>query len=357
MKKILVLLMWITFLPVAAARGEDVDHFINAEMQRLKIPGLALAVVRDGALVQAKGYGLASVELEAPVKPETIFQSGSVGKQFTSAGVMLLVEEGKLKLDDPITKYLPNSPNIWHNITIRHLLTHTSGIPDYTDKEIDFRKDYTEEDLLKVLQKLPLDFSPGEKWSYSNSGYMLLGFIIHKVSGKFYGDFLDEKIFRPLNMNTTRIINEADIIPNRAAGYELKDDALKNQEWVAPSINTTADGSLYLTVLDMAKWEHALYNGQILKKTSWQQVWTQVALNSGKTHPYGFGWYVDQKDGHSVIQHSGHWQGFSTAISRYPDFGLTIIVMVNLADVETLKLTGAVAGILQPELKEGEKRD
>lgn len=331
--------------------AESVDQYVQSQMRKQKIPGLSLAIVRNGTLIESKGYGFSNLELQVPVKPETIFQSGSLGKQFTATAVMLLVEEGKIHLDDSVASYFPGSPDSWKKITIRHLLTHTSGIPDYTEHQVDFRKDYTEDDLLKVLQQLPLDFQPGEKWSYSNSGYMLLGFLIHKVSGKFYGDLLQERVFGPLQMTTTRVISEADIVPNRAAGYELdKNGDLKNQEWVSPTLNTTADGALYLSALDLAKWDKGLQAGQILSKESWKQVWTPVTLNNGTTYPYGFGWRLNYQRGYRLIEHSGHWQGFSTGISRYVDFGLTVIVMANLADVSTPDLAHAIAGLIQPEL-------
>jgi len=307
-----------------------VDKYVQDSMRQQRIPGLALAVMRDGRIIKAKGYGLSNIELNVPVSPETIFQSGSVGKQFTATGIMMLVEEGKLGLDDKITKYFPGSPESWNKITVRHLLTHTSGIKNYTDKSFDYRRDYTEEDHLKILQGMPLDFEPGENWSYSNSGYVLLGILIHKVTGKFYGDFLQERIFQPLGMTTTRIINEADIIPNRAAGYRLVKGVIKNQEWVAPSLNTTADGSLYFTVLDLAKWDAALYTEKLLKRSSLDAMWTPVKLNNGETRPYGFGWRVAEMNGRRLIEHGGAWQGFTTAISRYVDDKLTVVALCNL---------------------------
>src|SRR6185503_2626428 len=212
---------------------------------------------------------------------ETIFQSGSVGKQFTATGVMMLVEAGKIGLDDKIGKYLTDAPESWKGITVRHLLTHTAGTTDYPN-DFDFRRDYTEDELLKRAEAIPLAFQPGEKWSYSNLGYVTLGILIRKVTGKFYGDFLQERIFQPLGMKTARVISEADIVPNRAAGYRLVNGVLKNQEWVSPSTNTTADGSLYFSILDLAKWDAALYTNRPLKQTTLKQVWSPVSLRDGK---------------------------------------------------------------------------
>jgi CubicO group peptidase (beta-lactamase class C family) len=326
-----------------------VDEYIRAEMQAQQIPGLALAVIKDGKTVIARGYGLANVEHQVPVKPETIFQSGSTGKQFTATAVMMLVEEGKLSLDDKITKYFPDGPEAWQKITVRHMLTHTSGMTDYP-QDFDLRRDYAEDELYQRIKPIPLAFQPGEKWSYSNLAYVMLGLLIHKVSGKFYGDFLQERIFKPLEMTTARIISESDIVPNRAAGYRVANGQLKNQDWVSPSLNTTADGALYLTIYDMAKWDAALYTEKLLKKSSLEQMWMPVKLNDGKTHPYGFGWALGQVRGHRVIEHGGAWQGFKAQISRYVDDKLTVIVLANQIRTNQSKLAHGVAALFNPDL-------
>jgi CubicO group peptidase (beta-lactamase class C family) len=326
-----------------------VDEYIRAEMVAQQIPGVSLAVIRNGEIVIARGYGLANVEHQVPVKPETIFQSGSMGKQFTATAVMMLAEEGKLSLDDKITKYFPDGPAAWHNITVRHLLTHTSGMTDYPEN-FDLRRDYTEDDLVQRIKAIPLAFQPGEKWSYSNLAYVMLGVLIHKVSGKFYGDFLQERVFQPLGMSTARVISESDIVPNRAAGYRLVNGQLKNQNWVSPSLNTTADGALYLTVYDAAKWDAALYGEKLLKRSSLEAMWTAVKLNDGKTHPYGFGWALGDVRGHRVVEHGGAWQGFKAQISRYPDDKLTIVVFANQARANPAKIAHGVAALFNPEL-------
>jgi CubicO group peptidase (beta-lactamase class C family) len=327
-----------------------IDDYVRAEMQSQQIPGVALAVVKDGNVVLARGYGFANVEHQVPVKPETIFQSGSTGKQFTATAVMMLVEEGKLSLEDKITKYFTDAPEAWRDITVRHMLTHTSGMGDYPP-DFDMRRDYTEDELFQRIKTIPLAFQPGEKWSYSNIAYVMLGILIHKVSGKFYGDFLQERVFKPLGMSTARIISEADIVPNRAAGYRLVNGQLKNQSWVSPSLNTTADGALYLTVYDMAKWDAALYTDKLLKRTTLEQMWTPVKLNNGKTHPYGFGWMLGEVRGHRIIEHSGSWQGFKAQITRYVDDKLTVIVFANQIRANQTKLAHGVAAIINPELR------
>ena len=327
----------------------DVDEFIKTEMQRQKIPGIALAVIKDGKAILEKGYGLANVEHSVPVKIDTVFESGSVGKQFTATAVMMLVEEGRIGLDEKISRYLGEVPDSWKPVTVRQLLSHTGGFTDYPD-DFDFRKDYTEDELLKRSQAIPLAFRPGDKWQYSNLGFVTLGILIHKVTGKFYGDFIDEQIFKPLGMKTARVINEADIIPNRAAGYRLEKGELKNQEWVSPTLNTTADGSLYLSLGDMEKWDAALYTEKLLRRSSLEQMWTPVKLNNGKPQEYGFGWALKKVNGHRLIEHGGAWQGFKTHIARYVDDRLTVIVFANLGQAYQSRIAHRVATIVQPDL-------
>jgi CubicO group peptidase (beta-lactamase class C family) len=338
------------FSCLAKAQNRDlaatVDDYVKAEMQRQHIPGLSLLIAKDGRIVRTQGFGLANIELQVAAKPETIFQSGSVGKQFTAAAVMMLVESGKVGLDDPLTKYFPDAPPTWKEVTVRELLSHTGGFGDYP-KDFNFRKDWTEDEAIKLVEGIPFAYVPGTKWEYSNLGYLTLGVLIHRVTGEFYGDFLQERIFRPLGMTSTRIINEADIIPNRAAGYRLVKGELKNQEWVAPAINTTADGSLYFSVLDLGKWDAALYTEKLLKRSSFDLMWTPVKLKDGSVNKggYGFGWFIEERDGHHCVHHDGSWQGFETAIDRYVNDRLTVVALTNLAGANPGKITRHVAEI------------
>jgi N-acyl-D-aspartate/D-glutamate deacylase len=333
----------------AASLADSVDAFVRAEMQRERVPGVAVAIIDKGA-VTTRGYGYANLEHMVPVTDETIFESGSLGKMFTSTAVMLQVEDGKLALTDPITKFFPDAPPAWRDITVRHLLTHTSGIADTYTGDFDFRKDYTEDQLAQMAYGQKLEFPPGSRWNYSNTGYVLLGIIIHKVSGQFYGDVLAERVFKPLGMTTTRIITEADIVPNRAAGYHLVDGQIKNQDWVAPKLNTTADGSLYFSIRDLLAWNAAVQRRAILRPESWDQVLTPVRLNSGKTYPYGFGWSLDERGGKPLQQHGGSWQGFKTQLSRFIGDDLTIVVLANLAQADPARFADGIAAILNPSL-------
>jgi CubicO group peptidase (beta-lactamase class C family) len=347
--RLVIPILCFIFSSQAAAANQPADavaQFVRAQMEKQRIPGLALLVSRNGEPIRLEGYGLSNVELKVPAKPETIFQSGSVGKQFTAAAMMMLVEEGKIGLGDPLTKYFPEAPASWTHVSVRELLSHTGGFTDYP-QDFDMRKDYSEDQLLRMVEAIPLAYPPGTNWSYSNLGYLTLGILIHRVTGEFYGDFLQERIFKPLKMSTTRIINEADIIPNRSAGYRLDKGDLKNQEWVSPSLNTTADGSLYFSILDLAKWDAALYTEKLLKRSSLEQMWTVATLRDGQPNSgqYGYGWFVKIKKDRRVVEHEGQWQGFETQISRYVDDGLTVVVLTNLGDAEPERIADGVAAI------------
>jgi CubicO group peptidase (beta-lactamase class C family) len=296
----------------------------------------------------ARGYGYANVEHHVPATDSTVYPVGSVSKQFTAVAIVMLAEQRRLRLDDPITRYLPEGSAVWPSVTIRHLLTHTSGVPQ--DTTLDGRRDYTEGELARSAAAQPLEFEPGDRQSYSSTGYALLGIIIHRVTGGFYGDFLREHLFRPLGMRTARVNSDADIVPNRAAGYYLAGDTLKNQEWVSPSINSTADCCLSFTVRDMARWAIGLNHGKVLSRAGLQMSWTPVRLNNGGTYPYGFGWNLTQQRGYRRIGHSGAWLGFQATIQRYPDFDTTVIVLANLAQAKPEAIALGIAGILEPVL-------
>jgi CubicO group peptidase (beta-lactamase class C family) len=334
-------------------QSDAVDRIIRAEMAKSKIPGVAVAILRNGKPVKMKGYGYANMEHKVPVKPETIFQSGSVGKQFTSTLAMILVKEGKLSLDDEIVKYLPEGKGKWEGIKVRHLMSHTSGLSDLPYWDMGMRIDHTEADLVKfMLAQPPPKYKPGPEWRYNNGGYVMLGVLLGRVGGKFYGDLLQDKIFRPLGTKTARVISEEDIIPNRAAGYVLTEGVLKNQAWVAPKFNTTADGALYLTLHDMAKWDAALYGEKLLPKGMLDQMWTPVNVFPRKQEEpanskrgYGFGWFLLRDGNKLLVEHSGGWQGFTCYIGRQTDKRLTVVLFSNLS-------TGPVEAMGRAILKE-----
>ncbi len=334
------------------ADSARVDAYMRAEMAKRHVPGASVAVVRAGKVVLAKGYGLANVELNVPATPDTVYEMGSITKQFTATAIMMLVEEGKLALDEKITHYLPDLPTAWSGVTVRHLLTHTSGIKSYTSVPNLFslwRNDYTHAQIIQLVSGDPLAFPPGEKWDYSNTGYFLLGMIIEKVSGKAYSDFLTERIFRPLQMTATRVNDWSAIIKNRAGGYTWRFGALHNADFTSMTWPFSA-GVLVSTVRDMAKWDAALYTEKLLKRANLQQMWTPVKLNGGSTFPYGFGWDLEDYRKHKLISHGGGIPGFTSYIARFVDDKLTVIVLTNTDSADPDSMAHAIAGIYLPAL-------
>ncbi|MGH7498697.1 MAG: serine hydrolase domain-containing protein [Gemmatimonadales bacterium] len=330
--------------------ADSIDRFVRAEMARQRIPGMSVAVLRGDSVLLERGYGFANLELGVPASDSTVYQSGSIGKQFTAALVLMLVEQGRLHLADPITRFLPEGKGRWRGVTVRHLLTHTSGIPDYTEGVVDLHREYTEDRLVRIAATLPLSFTSGARWSYSNTGYLLLGALIHRVTGTFYGDLLREWIFQPLGMPSARVISEADIVPNRAAGYRLLNGEMKNQEWVSPSLNTTADGSLYLSLRDYVRWAVALNHRELPSKAVLEMAWTPVPLNGSGVYPYGAGWFLLPQRRHVRISHTGAWQGFQSSIERYPELDLTVVALSNLGESNPGPISQAIAGIIEPSL-------
>jgi D-alanyl-D-alanine carboxypeptidase len=342
-------------------KADQIDDYITTQMQRLHIPGVSLAVVRDGRTIKAQGYGFANLELKAPATKETVYEIGSTSKQFTATAIMMLVEDGKIHLDDSITKYFPEAPQEWRGIMIRHLLSHTSGIqnhvavPHWLDvfrTNLAFETAPPRDELLKMFFKLPIEFQPGESWAYDNTGYYLLGIIIEKASGKSYWQFLDERIFKPLGMIATRNTDPQPIVPNRASGYEWKNDHFENRPVLLPAIAFSA-GSFLSTVEDMTRWDAALDGEKLLKKPSLKQMWTAATAKDGADAPfnYGFGWFIEKYHGHRVVQHSGGTPGFSSVIYRFLDDNLTIIILTNHADRILDQLTIDLAGICLPAMR------
>ncbi|MGC2353411.1 MAG: serine hydrolase domain-containing protein [Candidatus Udaeobacter sp.] len=363
-RRAVIVALLIAFGTPISGKADEIDDYIAAQMRRLHIPGVSLAMVRDGHIVKAQGYGFANFELKAPAIKETVYEIGSNTKQFTAAAIMMLVEDGKVRLEDEITKYFPEAPETWRGITIRHLLTHTSGIqnhvavPDWLDifrTNLKFETAPARDELVKMFFKLPLEFQPGETWAYDNTGYYLLGIVIEKTSGKSYWQFLDERIFKPLGMNATRSTDPQPIVPNRASGYEWKDDHFENRPVLLPAIAFSA-GSLLSTTGDMAKWDAALYTEKLLKKSSLDQMWTAAVTNNGTAAAfnYGFGWFVDSYHGHRFVQHSGGTPGFSSVIYRFIDDKLTIIILTNHSDRIVDQLAIDLAGMSLPALKRPE---
>jgi len=338
-----------------------IDSYVKAEMARQHIPGATVGIFRDGKMVYGQGYGYANLEWQVKMRPDTLMQSGSVGKQFTATAIMILVEQGKVGLEDSIRKYFPEGPESWQGIKVKNLLSHTSGLAEYEDEDrskpgalFDLRVDFSEEQLVKNAATMPIDFAPGDKFFYRNTNYMLLGVLIHRVSGQFYGDYMQDHIFHPLGMDSTRIISDRDIVKNRAAGYEIERNKIKNQEFVSATFNSTGDGTLYFNLPDLEKWDRAQYGNKILSPAMKEKMWAPFVLNDGKPNAgnYGFAFFIDQVNEHRVIEHTGAWQGFTTMISRYVDDGLTVVVLTNLdsGHANPQNIERVVAGITEPQL-------
>jgi D-alanyl-D-alanine carboxypeptidase len=308
-----------------ALRADEIDDHVKAEMQKQRIPGLSLAVVKDGKIVKAEGYGLANVELNVPATAQTVYKIGSVSKQFIAAGIVLLVQENKILLDDKISKFLEGTPDTWKEITVRHLLTHTSGIvreaPGFDPLKIQ-----PDVDVIKTAYSLPLGFAPGERSEYSNTGYFALAEIVRKASGKPWEDFLTERLFTPLAMNSTRATTITEIVQNRANGYVWTANKLQN---ASVFFALRPSGAFLSSVLDLAKWDAALYTDKILNQSVRNEMWSPVKLNNGTTHPYGFGWYLDTVSGHKLVRHGGSLPGFRAEFARFADDKLSIIILAN----------------------------
>ena len=343
--RVLIVAIVLLHFTSVTAQADKVDDYITSEMKNRRIPGLALAVIKNGEVIKTKGYGFANVELDDPVTPDTVFRLASMTKQFTATAIMLLVEKGKVGLDDKITKYLPNSPDTWSDITVRHLLTHTAGLKGSPWRKVGNTRltDYTTDQIFEYISELPLDFVPGERWRYSCQGYFLLGMIIEQVSGNRWHDFLSEHIFQPLGMTATTVLDQWEIIKNRAAGYTLRGGKLAHlrRNWQDELPSGTG---ILSTVQDLAKWDAALFTEKILNKSSLDPMWNPVKLNNGFTHGYGFGWFLDEIRKRRVIGHGG---GTGTYILRLPDDQLTVIVLTNLtvyAGSEPSSIAQGVAG-------------
>jgi CubicO group peptidase (beta-lactamase class C family) len=333
------------------ARADQIDRYVETQLQRQHIPGLSLVIIRDGHVAKMRGYGFADLELKVPATPDTVLEIGSITKQFTAMAIMLLVEQGGIDLSDPAGKYLPQLPDAWKAVTIRQLLTHTSGIPDY--EEImgydGYRNPMAAEQVIALAASKPMDFQPGTKWSYSNTGYFLLTLILEKVSGQPYASFVKQRILEPAGMTHTRSSEPVDVIPDRASGYVFEKGHMENRDPMQPTA-TGGAGMLVSTVKDLAKWNTVLDRQSILAQTSYAQMWADAPLADGSSSGYGFGWFVSPMREHRSQNHSGGTAGFSSNILRLPDDRVTVIVLTNTGSANAVSITNHIARVLVPSL-------
>lgn len=327
-----------------SARADRTDDYVKAEMARQKIPGLSLVVLKDGKTIKVAGYGVTDLKAGTPATPETVYKIGSVSKQFIATGIMLLAQDGKLRVDDPVSKYLDGTPETWAGITIRHFLTHTSGVVR-EGPAFDPFKAQPDIDVIRSAYPLPLRFQPGVKWEYCNVGYYGLAEIIRRVSGKPWTEYLHEKVFAPAGMGATWPTNTTQALPNRALGYTDDDNPREAPKWTA----LRPSGSFLSTVLDLAKWDVLLDTDKVLTAATRQQMWTPVTLNDGSSHPYGFGWGLEPLNGHPRIRHGGALPGFISEYARFPGEHLTVVVLMNTDDADVRALAQGVALLHLPE--------
>lgn len=316
-----------------SAIADRIDDLVAKTLREQKVPGMTVAILRDGKPVKQKGYGLAEIENSVPAQLNTVYELASVSKQFTVVATLMLVDEGKLSLDEPVAKFVPGASPQWEPIRLRHLLTHTSGLPEFH-----FRPDrvnalsfmrYTNDMQLEDIRRSRLLFAPGTKFQYSNAGMELLGLIVEKVSGQPFNAFVRERILLPAGMTETRFKDASEVIPHRAGGYTLRDGVVKR--WTLTqtlqSLDVDAFGGLLSTVGDLTKWETAVAAGKYLKPETWKIAWTPFAFPDGKVSAYGMGWSVENSKHGRRIWHTGHT---GTFLMRLPDKKLTIIVLSNL---------------------------
>ena len=355
--------LWREMFTPADGAGEGMILRLSGDMKSdnttMRDPTL-FRVKTDAHYRQGSAYRVGDLKNKIPIKADTIFCIGSIGKSFIAEVTMMLVEKGKINLNDSLTKYFPDAPKSWKKIKIKNMLSHTSGLADYED---DFagpngpfypNEDYSEDVLVKKTTKLPIMFKPGQKYAYCNTNYMLLGIIIRKITGKFWFDYLQEKIFKPLNMNSVQLVLNKDLKKSIPSAYNLKNNILKKNVRWSDTFNSTADGCSWCNLYDLAKFDKDLYDTKLLKQSNLNKMWNVFKLNNGKPNSgkYGFGWFIIKVNGHKIIEHGGAWEGFGTYIARYVDDEMTIVVLENRDGSDKTGVHAhIIAGLLNPKLK------
>jgi CubicO group peptidase (beta-lactamase class C family) len=323
-----------------------IDSVITTVFKDKNGPGGVFLVAKDGKPIYRKAFGKANIELDVNMKPENVFQIGSMTKQFTAMAIMMLKEKGKLNVNDNISRYIPDYPN-GNNITIHHLLTHTSGIKDFTKMKSIMsiaRKDMTPKELVDFFKDESVDFQPGEKFSYNNSGYVILGYIIELVSGATYEDFIEKYIFEKLGMNNSRYASDREVVKNRAYGYHNR-GGFTNKMNVSLSI-PYASGSLMSTVDDMLKWQNAIKDNSLITETSKKIVFTNYTLNNGEHINYGYGWHLKDINGIPTREHGGSVFGFKSMGVYVPSLDVYVIGFSNCDCNSPTKVTRNIAALI-----------
>jgi CubicO group peptidase (beta-lactamase class C family) len=326
---IVILLIAISSISYAQNLAEKFDKMLS-EQYLPDDPGATALVAIDGKIIYHKAFGMANLELDVPMKTDMVFEIGSITKQFTAVSILMLMEQGKLSLDDDITKFIEDYPTHGKHISIHHLLTHTSGIKSYTSMDSwasIWRKDMQPNELIDFFKNEPMDFNPGEEWRYNNSAYIILGYIIEKTSGKTYEQFLEEDIFAPLGMNSSSYGCQFEIIKNRAYGYQ-KTDKYINAEYLSLT-QPYAAGSIMSTVNDLFIWNRAIRSNKLVKKETIELAFTNYKLNNGEKTNYGYGWELNEINGNPTIEHAGGIFGFVTNSIYLPDEDVFVAIFSN----------------------------
>ncbi|UGX89166.1 serine hydrolase domain-containing protein [Phyllobacterium meliloti] len=339
------------------------NDYLVSEIDRQQIPGLGVAVVHRGQIVHLSGYGLANIEHRVPVTPDTIFQSGSAAKMFTATAILLLSQDGRIELDHPLTRYIPEGPATWADITIRQMLSMMSGLGNFREVfaptpiddgvvPINIWQDYSSDQLIALAALSPLVFQPGESYQYSNIGYVLAGIIIERITGQPYYELLKDRVFRPIGMATAREASWFNIVPNRAAGHSIETGELTSRHWTAPTLLRTADGGLYFSPRDIAHWLIELESPRVLSPELLSIMFEASLLKNGHTafNNYALGWENAEIRGHHKIRHGGTWDGFRAEIARFPAQGVSVAVLANLQEARVAHIAQTIAGYIDPTL-------
>src|SRR4051812_17239634 len=320
------------------------DAIANEILSR-PVAGISIAVARDGKVVFARGYGTSNLEHSVPVTTETVFHIDSVSKNILAAVVLHLVDEGKIDLDADVTKYVREAPTQSRRVTVRQLLSHTSGIYNFTslpDADTNERLDLTQEQVLALFKDKPFDSEPGTAWRYSNSGFYLAGMIVERVSGQDYGAYLRDHVFKPLGMSSARLCDARMVVPHLASGYERDRDSFVNAPLMSWKLPFSA-GSVCATAVDLLKWQTALDQGHFLHASSLKLMRTPVNLTDGTNIDYGLGTRLGSLGGHRVLGHTGSGGGFTAALVSFPDDHLTVVVLINTEAAPALNTAADIA--------------
>lgn len=307
------------------------DSFISNIFKKLQIgtiPGTSVLVAQNGKIIYQNGFGYANIEKKITVTPDTKFKIGSISKQFTAVAILKLMEKGKIKIDDKLSKYIPDFPR-GDEVTIYQLLTHTSGIHSFEyQQNFEMTKPITPKEQLEIIKNFPYDFNPGEHYMYNNSGYFILGYIVAQLSGKTLSEYLNDTFFKPLEMYNTGIYVTNNVLTNEAQGYVMIGDSVKKADFQEMSWGLGV-GNIYSTTKDLYKWNEAIFNGKVLTEKTLKLAFAQAILNSGGKVDYGFGWLLTTNKGLTFIQHSGVSNGFYSYIERQQENKLTVCVLCN----------------------------